>query len=64
MTTPRTHCRNGHELTSENLYVTASGRRECRACRRAGAKRVYEANFRGHQHAHRVRSDRRPKEIA
>jgi len=28
----RTHCRNGHELTEENVRVGAGGRRDCRVC--------------------------------
>lgn len=38
---PATHCRRGHPLTEENVYVTPSnGARVCRACRRrAMAKR-------------------------
>lgn len=31
---PRTHCRNGHPLTPENLARSGSGRR-CRTCQRA-----------------------------
>jgi hypothetical protein len=27
-----THCRNGHEFTEENTYVTPSGSRKCRTC--------------------------------
>lgn len=30
---PRTHCRYGHELTPDNVYLTARGVRECRVCR-------------------------------
>lgn len=28
----RTHCRNGHEFTEENTYVTKEGWRNCRLC--------------------------------
>jgi len=38
-----THCRNGHEYTEENTYVTKSGTRMCRACRNA-AMRKYRSN--------------------
>lgn len=34
----RSHCRNGHEFTAENTYVSPKGQRYCRACRKA-AKR-------------------------
>ena len=29
-----THCRNGHELTAENVYAPADGRRRCLICAR------------------------------
>lgn len=28
----RTHCKNGHERTAENLYVTPQGTYKCRTC--------------------------------
>lgn len=30
----KTHCKRGHELTAENVYVTPTGSRSCRACKR------------------------------
>lgn len=30
---PRTHCRHGHELAPENVYLRRDGVRECRECR-------------------------------
>lgn len=33
-----THCKNGHEYTVENTYITKKGARTCRACRRKGEK--------------------------
>lgn len=30
----RTHCRNGHELTPENVYINPRGARVCKICRR------------------------------
>jgi hypothetical protein len=30
----RTHCKSGHEFTPENTYVSQSGGRACRACRK------------------------------
>lgn len=30
----RIHCRNGHELTPENVYIRNRGDRDCRMCRR------------------------------
>lgn len=39
----QTHCKHGHPLSGDNLYVRPSGRnRGCRTCRR-DAKRRYEA---------------------
>lgn len=35
-----THCRAGHEYTPENTSVRASGRRDCRACRKDHWQRV------------------------
>lgn len=31
----RTHCRNGHEYTAENTYISRQGLRYCRACQKA-----------------------------
>ena len=30
----KTHCKNGHEFTTEDTYVNKSGFRACAACRR------------------------------
>ena len=30
----KTHCKNGHEYTKESTYVTDSGHRVCKPCRR------------------------------
>lgn len=30
----KTHCKNGHEFTSANTYITVRGSRLCRICRR------------------------------
>lgn len=32
--TRKTECQRGHPLEGDNLYVTPSGRRQCRTCRR------------------------------
>jgi len=34
-----THCKNGHPLFGDNLYVDSRNRRECKTCRRAAVKR-------------------------
>jgi hypothetical protein len=31
----KTHCKQGHEFSEKNLYVTPSGKRVCKQCRRA-----------------------------
>lgn len=31
---PRTHCKYGHKLTPDNVYLTKRGVQECRTCRR------------------------------
>lgn len=33
-----THCRRGHEFTTENTALSAAGQRECRTCTRANAR--------------------------
>lgn len=35
----RTHCKNGHELTPDNVHVNAKGHRGCRACHRDWTRR-------------------------
>lgn len=37
----KTHCKNGHEFSSENTYITPSGSRACRTCKRI-VQREYE----------------------
>lgn len=34
-----THCPQGHAYDSQNTYITPSGHRRCRACRRIGMRR-------------------------
>lgn len=34
-----THCRSGHPLTGENLYVTPDGKRKCKECQRVSRVR-------------------------
>jgi hypothetical protein len=35
----RTHCKQGHEMTDENTYVSKPGRRSCVICRREACRR-------------------------
>jgi hypothetical protein len=39
----KTHCKRGHSLSGDNLYVFPSGGRMCRTCYRAAARRTYAA---------------------
>lgn len=39
-TPPKTHCKNGHEYTPENTYMTKTGR-SCITCRREANERYY-----------------------
>lgn len=41
-----THCRNGHEYTEGNTYITTKGTRKCRACL-AASRRKQRAQLRG-----------------
>lgn len=36
------HCKRGHSLSGDNLYITPKGRRQCRLCRKQAMKRYYE----------------------
>jgi hypothetical protein len=50
---PPTHCAKGHELTADNVYVTAAGKRLCKACkhgrdkayRQTDSYRVYQREW-------------------
>lgn len=37
----QTHCKHGHELAGDNLVITPTGHRSCRACRNAIARISY-----------------------
>jgi hypothetical protein len=43
----QTHCKNGHELDGDNLYVDPSGRRNCRTCRLAASRDRNDRNRKG-----------------
>lgn len=34
----KTHCKRGHPLSGDNLYITASGKRQCKDCARRWQK--------------------------
>lgn len=40
----KTHCKRGHEFTSENTYAKDGKNRQCRTCQRVAALRWYHAN--------------------
>lgn len=43
----KTHCKNGHPLSGDNLYLRPDdGVRDCRACRKSRDKRTYDKNYR------------------
>lgn len=43
----QTHCKNGHPLSGDNLYVNpASGYRQCRTCRRTYMKQYHAERLR------------------
>ena len=35
----KTHCKNGHPLSGDNLHVTTTGARQCKKCRRESLRR-------------------------
>ena len=39
------HCKRGHELTDDNLYINPSGTRYCRSCLRLRARRWRETHL-------------------
>lgn len=41
----KTHCKNGHEFTVENVAVGKNGKRKCLACQREAVARWRELNF-------------------
>lgn len=41
-----THCKRGHELSGQNLFITSGGSRGCKACRKIH-KRTYMEKARG-----------------
>lgn len=44
-TTTITHCKEGHSLSGDNLYMTPDGRRNCKACRREAVRRCMGYHF-------------------
>jgi hypothetical protein len=40
----RTHCKYGHEMAGDNLYIHPDGERKCRQCMRDTARRFAERN--------------------
>jgi hypothetical protein len=38
----QTHCKRGHELSGDNLYLGQPGKRACRTCRREATRRSDE----------------------
>lgn len=42
----KTHCKRGHELAGENLYIRPNGNRTCKTCNLAAKRRMYWRNVR------------------
>lgn len=40
----KTHCKNGHQLSGENVYVAKNGSRKCKECAKIRGKRYREEN--------------------
>lgn len=40
----KTHCKRGHVLSGDNLYINPSGERNCRTCGRVRAREWYRKN--------------------
>lgn len=36
----KTHCKHGHELSGDNLYIPKDGRRRCNICRRRNSSKT------------------------
>lgn len=41
----QTHCKHGHEFTSENTIIKSNGMRQCRECRRDYDRRRRDASY-------------------
>jgi hypothetical protein len=48
----KTHCKRGHELAGDNLYVTRPGTRTCKACK---AQKIREFEARNPDRKHKYR---------
>lgn len=58
---PKTHCKHGHEMTPENVYIRPSdGRRRCRICQREH-RRAFEQTARGRQVRQGIEARRRAR---
>jgi hypothetical protein len=44
----KTHCPRGHEYTSDNTRLTATGKRQCRTCHRTRARDEWRLKHWGH----------------
>ena len=41
----KTHCKHGHEFNGDNLYITNTGRFQCRTCRAQSMKKLSETGY-------------------
>lgn len=51
----KTHCKRGHPLSGDNLYVMPRGKRQCRECHRIKSRRLNAANRDSNNAAQRAR---------
>jgi hypothetical protein len=52
----RTHCKNNHKLSSENIYLRKDGERACRICRTANTEAWWDAQTPERQEQRRKRN--------
>lgn len=55
----KTHCKNGHPLSGDNLLIRKNGSRRCRACEKATQKRRRNTDAYRQKHAAQERARRR-----
>lgn len=57
----KTHCRNGHEYSSENTRIASDGSRRCRACHAKTQNARYHANIEAYRNKARERYAKNPE---
>lgn len=59
----KTHCKRGHPLSGENLYVCSSGLRHCKECERWRHRERYYANRERHNERNKLYRQRRKERL-